>query len=83
MQIFVKTPNGKTITLEVDLSDTIENIKAKIHEKEGIPLNQQRLFMSGNAQKPLENARTLGDYNIRTESTFDLVIQKGSRCNIL
>jgi ubiquitin C len=71
-QIFIKTLSGKTITMDVCDSDTIESIKQKISEKEGIPVDQQRLVFSG---KQLEDTHTISDYNIQADQSIHLVLR--------
>jgi ubiquitin len=72
MQLFIKTLQGTTVTVDVEADEPIANIKKKIHEKQGVPVDQQRLIFSG---KELQDDKTCSDYNIQKDATLHLVLR--------
>jgi ubiquitin len=71
MRIYLKTLFGKSVILEVEPTDTVECLKAKIQEKEGVPPHQQRVIFAGRC---LEDGHTLNDYKIQRDGTIHLVV---------
>ena len=72
MQIFVKTLTGRTINVEVEKTDSIQRVKERIHDKEGVPVGQQKLIFAG---RQLEDDHTISDYHIQKESTVHLILK--------
>ncbi len=72
MQVFVKTLTGKTISVDVEPDESVESLKAKIQEKEGVPIDQQRIIFDG---KQLDSLKSLADYDIDDDSTLHLVLR--------